>query len=219
MNIRLFCAAVLSLPKSIYVNLKCLPLVQAIKLPILIHWNTVLDSMDGQIVFECSPRPFLVKFGFTGSFNMGGANFWSNAGLIKFRGKASFARGTQLVCGRNGVLYFGCNFASNTNNIFNASKKIEFGDNCLLSWNISVLDGDGHKLIEPMKNLREVEDDSIKVGNHVWICMNSTILKGTSVGNDCVIGAGSVISKRYLESNLMIVGVNKIIKQHINWIQ
>ena len=49
--------------------------------------------------------------------------------------------------------------------------------------------------------------------------MNSMILKGTSVMDDSIIGAGSITSKKFNEPNLMIAGINKVIKKQINWIK
>lgn len=116
-------------------------------------------------------------------------------------------------------MYFGNNFSSNTNCIINAGNKVVFGDNCLLSWNISILDGDGHELLDLSHSINSKHESSIIIGNHVWICMNSMILKGTSVMDDSIIGAGSIISKKFDEPNLMIAGINKVIKKQINWIK
>lgn len=150
----------------------------------------------------------------------GGGNFWSNAGIIEFSGKASFARGTQLICGRSGILSFGNNFGSNCNCIFNAGKSVSFGNDCLLSWNVSVLDGDGHLIVDSTSAHTTIQkDSSIVIGNHVWICMNATILKSTNVGNNCVIGANSIINKQIKGDNLVISGINKVVKEGVNWKQ
>ena len=45
--------------------------------------------------------------------------------------------------------------------------------------------------------------DSIHIGNHVWIGANSTILRGTKIGDHCVIGAGSIVSGTF-ENNSII---------------
>ena len=45
----------------------------------------------------------------------------------------------------------------------------------------------------------------IHIGKNVWIGSNSTILPGVSIGDNAVIGAGSVVTKDIPE-NMMAVG-------------
>ena len=53
------------LPKTIYFNIKCLPLFQAIKLPIFISHRVILASLKGKIVFDCdNVKTGMVKIGF-----------------------------------------------------------------------------------------------------------------------------------------------------------
>ena len=219
MKLKLLLSAILSLPKSIYLNLQSLPFSSAIKLPILIHYNTKLNDLSGIVKFEGTPRFCCVKFGFTGSYSLGMGGYWSNSGMITFNQKASFARGTQLICGKYGQIVFGHNFESNANCIFNAGTSISFGDNCLLSWNISLLDGDGHKIIMNNEYDESPKDSSIIIGDHVWICMNSVILKGAHIGDNSVIASNSTVNKKINMSNVLIAGVNKVTKSNINWIK
>jgi acetyltransferase-like isoleucine patch superfamily enzyme len=59
--------------------------------------------------------------------------------------------------------------------------------------------------------------EPIKIGNHVWIGMNSTILKGVTLGDNSIVAAGSVVTKSF-PNNVLIAGVPaKIIKENINW--
>lgn len=219
MKLKLLLSAILSLPKSIYLNLRSLPFSLAIKMPILIHYNTKLDDLSCIVKFEKTPRFGSVKFGFTGSYSLGiKGGYWSNSGMIIFRKKASFARGTQLICGKHGQIVFGNYFQSNANCIFNAGKRISFGDNCLLSWNISILDGDGHKIISNNESDNDSKDSSIIIGDHVWICMNTVCLKGARIESNCVVASNSIVNKNINNCNVLIAGVNKITKNNINWL-
>ena len=46
----------------------------------------------------------------------------------------------------------------------------------------------------------------IKIGNNVWICGNVTVLPGVSIGDNSIIGAGSVVSKD-IPSNVLALGI------------
>ena len=50
-----------------------------------------------------------------------------------------------------------------------------------------------------------IKDLPIKIGNNVWIGGNVILLGGISIGNNCVIGAGSLITKN-IPDNCIVVG-------------
>lgn len=49
------------------------------------------------------------------------------------------------------------------------------------------------------------------IGTHVWICANSTILKGALISDNSVVGAGTIVSKKFEHRNVLIAGKNKIV--------
>ncbi len=44
------------------------------------------------------------------------------------------------------------------------------------------------------------------IGNNIWIGRNTIILKDSKVGNNSIVSAGSVVTKKF-EDNIMIGGV------------
>ncbi|GHT24693.1 hypothetical protein AGMMS4957_18180 [Bacteroidia bacterium] len=77
-------------------------------------------------------------------------------------------------------------------------QSITIGDDCLTGANVLITDSDWHP-IDPARRHEFGEDAPIatrpvKIGNNVFIGVNSIILKGTTIGNNSVIGAGSVVS-------------------------
>lgn len=161
----------------------------------------------------------LIKIGFSGSYALGGGvkGYFENEGVIEFTGKATFSRGTQIIVGEKGLLKFGDDFRCNSNCIFNARTKIAFGDDCLLSWNVTLLDSDGHKIINLHEGSLLDGTKNISIGSHVWICSGVTILKGVCIGNHTIIAAGSIITKRIDGEHILIGGHNKVLKQEIDW--
>lgn len=52
------------------------------------------------------------------------------------------------------------------------------------------------------------------IGKNVWICDNVCILPGVTIGDNCIIAAGSVVTKSFEEEGLLIGGVPaKVIKK------
>lgn len=68
---------------------------------------------------------------------------------------------------------------------------IIFGDNVKL--------GPGVGVISANHDLHKLDDwtpsDPIVIGNNVWIGMNAVVLPGVKVGDNVIIGAGSIVTK------------------------
>ena len=97
-----------------------------------------------------------------------------------------------------------------------ARKSIEIGDNTLIGGNVKILDNDFHPLeIEARnKDIKEkILAKPIKIGKNCFIGCNSIILKGTELGDGCVVGAGAVVCGKF-EANSVIAGnPAKIVKK------
>lgn len=96
-----------------------------------------------------------------------------------------------------------------------ARKGIEIGDNTAIGGNVKILDNDFHPLDWETRNkyLNDphggdadvVPAKEIKIGKNCFIGCNAIILKGTDLGDGCVVGAGAVVSNVF-EPNSVIVG-------------
>ena len=68
------------------------------------------------------------------------------------------------------------------------------GDNCMLAPNVSIYTA-GHALYPDSRNLGYEYGIDVTTGNNVWIGGNTVILPGINIGDNVVIGAGSVVTK------------------------
>lgn len=118
----------------------------------------------------------------------------------------------MISVGSNTTMEKGCQFASVE------GAKIVIGEDCMFSHDIDLRTSDSHSVIN-MKGERINPSKDIKIGNHVWLGIRSTILKGSEIGNNCVVSACSLVtSKTNWKSNCIIGGVPaKILKNDINW--
>ena len=82
--------------------------------------------------------------------------------------------------------------------------KVKFGDNVFVAPNCTFYTA-GHPLDYKERNKGLEYAKPIKVGNNVWIGGNVTVLPGVSIGDNVVIGAGSVVNKD-IPSNCVAVG-------------
>lgn len=98
----------------------------------------------------------------------------------------------------------GENFYCNHDCVFLDCAKITFGDNVFIAPQCGFYTA-GHPLDAKTRNSGLEFAKPIAVGNDVWIGGGVKILPGVTIGNNCVIGAGSVVN-RDIPPNSVAVG-------------
>lgn len=205
----------ISFLKTLYFNFYYLPFQSALKLPFRVGKHVKIGKMGKKESVHVENINRHIGIGTGQSFGMGEITFWnvSDEGRLIIRGGATIGKGTQIIV--DGNLTLGKNFYCNANCIINAGKQVTFGDDVLLGWNVTVIDGDGHTMIHENKDMPKYEE--IKIGNHVWLAANSSILKGSIVEDDSVVAYGAVVSKNIDQRNVIIGGQNRILRTNTNW--
>jgi len=146
----------------------------------------------------------------------GDSNFFSCKPTSIGIKKASFyiSRGSLIDIGRNFGSCENCNFFIGEE----YNMKCFIGDEVLFSFNNIVRTSDAHTIYDIKTNKLINYGKNIHIGNHVWICEGCTLLKGSTIPNNCVIGCKSVVNSEFKDSNSIICGVPaKIVKKYINW--
>lgn len=69
---------------------------------------------------------------------------------------------------------------------------MKIGNGLLCSRNVTIFDSDFHKIVDADGNQLNTPRD-IEIGDHVWIGVNTTLLRGSRIGDGAVIAAGSVV--------------------------
>jgi len=135
--------------------------------------------------------------------------FEKNSGFIKI-GDNTFIGGGTFIC----------------------IDSIEIGDNVMFSWGCTVVDNNSHSTkwserkddvkdwkrgldeakIGVYKDWTNVKSAKIIIKNKVWIGFNSIILKGITIGEGSIIGAGSVVTKDIPDWAIVAGNPAKIIK-------
>ena len=87
-----------------------------------------------------------------------------------------------------------------------ADKSIEVEEECLLSNSIMVSTSDFHSVSRVNEEERINPDRSIKIGNHVWVGERAYIKNGVTIADDSIVGACSVVTKSFRETNVLIAG-------------
>jgi len=96
-------------------------------------------------------------------------------------------------------------------------KSVCIGKNSGLGANSCVYDTDFH-LLDPdarlkQKSIIEASSAPVIIGDNVWVGANVTILKGVSIGNNTIIGIGSIVTKSIVENEIFAGNPAKSIKK------
>lgn len=112
----------------------------------------------------------------------------------------------------------GNNVGLNGASITARSKTITIGAGTMLAPNVTMVDSDYHPTWPPEERhecLGPEHDKSVAIGENVWIGLNSTILKGVTIGNNSVIGAGSIVVNDIPANSLAAGNPAKVLKSYI----
>lgn len=105
----------------------------------------------------------------------------------------------------------GENFYANFNLVILDEAPVTFGDNVFIAPNCGFYTA-GHP-VDAEERRKGIEyARPISVGNDVWIGAGVSVLPGVTIGDNCVIGAGSVVTKDIPANSVAVGNPCKVIK-------
>ena len=124
-------------------------------------------------------------------------------------GEATHICGELLTFNYGGKITIGDNSFVGPGTRIWSGEEIIIGSNVLISHNINIMDNNAHEInfeerAESYKKLHVIGYPKVKgsvktakviIKDNVWICFNSTILKGVTIGEGAIIGANSLVTK------------------------
>ncbi len=123
--------------------------------------------------------------------------------------------GTRIRVRNNGKVIIGDDVAFNYNCLVTSHEQIEIGSGCEIGPGVIFYDHDhdihGHSIKEKLFRVSPV-----KIGNNVWIGSNAIILRGTEIGDNSVIGAGTVVRGGKYPENTMLYSNQELLVKSIN---
>lgn len=198
----------ISIPKSFFFSLRFFPLKDAIKLPLLIAYNTRIGAIgkNSKVIAKCPIKTGLFRLGFTGvkNFNENKKCYFSmtdNAELILY-GWSRFGEGSTFTI--EGTTIIGDNVAANNNFHLSCHTTVEIGSDTMIGWDVRIMDSDNHDIIDVDGN-KKCSEAPIIIGKHVWVCSLAHILKGSRIPNDCVVSYRSLVTRPF-ENEKTIIG-------------
>ncbi len=111
-------------------------------------------------------------------------------GILELGKGVSTQRGVLLGVRQDATLRLGDNVGINRNTCIVARESITIGNNVIIAPGVCIYDHD-HSYEDPDKYITA----PIVIKDGTWIASNTVILKGVTIGKNCTIAAGSVVTR------------------------
>ena len=198
--------------KSYLLSKKCGKNLNGKKTKVRVFRNTILDIASDATIFVNNGNLSLNK-SWSKKGNLFPFLFYvGQGGTVRVEGTVDIDSGGKIYVNPKGVLNLGSGYINHNVNI-SVFSEVTIGECCVISENVVIRDSDNHKIIGSNSN----ETAPIKIGNHVWIGMNTVILKGVTIGDGAIIAAGSVVVHD-VPANALVAGVPaKVVKNDVSW--
>ncbi len=91
-------------------------------------------------------------------------------------------------------------------------ESVRIGRGTLIAWDCCIMDRDYHCIDGITEHTAPVS-----IGENVWICCNAIILKGVTIGDGAVIGAGAVVTHDVPAHTMVAGNPARVIKTDVHW--
>lgn len=125
------------------------------------------------------------------------------------------------LCAKGAEMIFG-NYVTMGRRFFCLNGKkadVMVGNDCMFSNDVSVIASGGHDIfnLTTKENVSLKTEEKIRIGNHVWLGKNVTVLYNSIIKDGCIVGANSLV-KLETENNCIIAGnPARVIKTNHTW--
>lgn len=211
----------LAMPRSIWYNFRKFPPSTAIHLPLLISHRTVVEDLSGKLHLTSPHRKVgLVKIGFN-TYQQSDFRYCRTRlnvrGQWTIEGECAIGAGSTIEIAEAGLLTTGNYFNMGPEDLLICHRNISFGAHVLTSWRCTFMDTDQHTIIDDTGEQAN-PDKPIVVGNNVWIGCHVIVAKGTTLPDDVIVGAGSIVHGTHNEPRCVLAGnPAHIVRRNVSW--
>jgi acetyltransferase-like isoleucine patch superfamily enzyme len=116
-------------------------------------------------------------------------HIWNKGGRIEAANCTLFP-GVRLECFHGARISIGNGTYLNRNVEIIAAQEVVIGQDCMIAWDVVIMDTDQHGI-----GGAAIVSRPVHIGDRVWIGCRAIVLKGVTIGDDAVIAAGAVVTK------------------------
>ncbi|NET73164.1 MAG: acyltransferase, partial [Sphaerospermopsis sp. SIO1G2] len=122
-----------------------------------------------------------------------------------------FGDGNEISIGKDTLI------SSDVRLTAHRGKHIKIGERCLIADLTDIRTTDSHSILNDQKE-RINYDESVEIGDRVWLAREVMVLKGTIIGNDVVIGPRSVVSQKIPPNSIAVGFPARVVRTNTTWL-
>jgi acetyltransferase-like isoleucine patch superfamily enzyme len=130
-------------------------------------------------------------------------------------GRVQVMRGCNVTLGWDALMTVGAGTFLNDGTHIVCHDEVCIGEDCAISWGVRIIDTDVHQLVRA-----GTEGDKtrlVAIGNHCWIGAGSTVLKGATLGDGCVVAANSLVTGQHAGGQLLVGAPVRAADKDVDW--
>lgn len=182
---------------TLYVNLRLLPLRQALSFPILAYGRPRFIDLSGRVRFTCPVRRGLVRLNVVDltPSQRGSRLEFAVPGEVVFCGMALIRSNTKIYVDHGARLTIGNNLRMGAGIIINCLNEIEIGEGVRIGHRTQLLDSNLHYVLDLNRRCVNPLHKRIVIGAHAWLTNSVTVYGGAVVPPYSIVVSGSVVNK------------------------
>ncbi len=185
-------------------------------LPSKQHWSVKFDSSRKVIDIQGTNNSVIIKRGVS-TLNLK-IVIHGNDNLLFIDEKCYIDGSVEMFGNANKIIIGRETIIMGVTLIAHGGKSIKIGKNCLIAELTNIRTTDSHAILNEVGE-RINPDESVEIGDRVWLTREVIVLRGAAIGSDVVIGTRSIVGKKIL-SNVVALGIPaRVVRTGITWIR
>lgn len=125
-------------------------------------------------------------------------------GTLHLGSRVRAHRRSRLLVSGNGILKIGGDTALGNGVSVTCMEKITIGEGVQIGPDTKIYDHDHDFRVPGGVKADKYVTSPVEIGDNTWIGCNVVILRGTTIGKNCIVAAGSVLKGNYPDNSVIV---------------
>lgn len=187
--------------KTLIINLKFLPIKQAIRFPIIAYGKIKIHSFYGRIIIDAPIKTGMIKLGYRW-LDLYPSGYLPTQLLIVgdliFEGNCVISGGCGLFVQKEAALIqIGNNVTIGAGTLIKSMDQLHIGEFSRITANCTIMNSNMHFVKDIVTGLIQKRSGAIVIGKKCWINSGVVITKGTITPDYSIVARNSFLNKDY----------------------